>query len=353
MAINIDNNNGNIIAGGDGADGDIVLKDGNGQDRIRLDGNGGNAWLGGNGADGDLVLFPNGGDNTTLSQATIHIDGQQGNIFAGDNGADGDLVLKDGDGQNRIRLDAGGGNAWLGGNGADGDLVLFPSGGDNTTLSQATIHIDGQQGNIFAGDNGADGDLVLKDGAGQNRIRLDAGGGNAWLGGNGADGDLVLFPSGGDNSSLDQATIHLDGQSGDIKLSGADCAELFGVAEACDVDAGTVLVLDESGNLRPCERGYDKRVAGVVSGAGGYRPGVILDHHRRDGVPVALIGKVWCKVDASRAPVEVGDLLTTSPTPGHAMKAEPQDNASGTVLGKAMGALEAGTGLVPILVTLQ
>ena len=68
MALSLNSTTGNIIAGGNGADGDIVLKEGTGQNRIRLDADGGNAWLGGNGADGDLVLFPSGGDNATLSQ---------------------------------------------------------------------------------------------------------------------------------------------------------------------------------------------------------------------------------------------------------------------------------------------
>jgi hypothetical protein len=355
MALSLNSTTGNIIAGGNGADGDIVLKEGTGQNRIRLDANGGNAWLGGNGADGDLVLFPSSGDNATLSQATIHLDGQQANMFAGGNGADGDIVLKEGTGQNRIRLDANGGNTWLGGNGADGDLVLFPSGGDNTTLSQATIHLDGQQANMFAGGNGADGDIVLKEGTGQNRIRLDAGGGNAWLGGNGADGDLVLFPSGGDNTTLSQATIHLDGQTGDIKLSGADCAEDFDVLALDQIEPGTVLVVDQEDTLLQSKKAYDKRVVGVISGAGECRPGIILNkkHSQNNRVPVALTGKTYCKVDAQYSSIEVGDLLTTSPTLGHAMKASDPLQAFGAVIGKALHSLKEGKGLIPILVALQ
>jgi hypothetical protein len=70
-------------------------------------------------------------------------------------------------------------------------------------------------------------------------------------------------------------------------------------------------------------------------------------------VPVALVGKVYCKVDASYAPIRVGDLLTTSPTPGYAMKADDQNRAFGAVIGKALASLGSGTGLVPILVALQ
>lgn len=80
-----------------------------------------------------------------------------------------------------------------------------------------------------------------------------------------------------------------------------------------------------------------------------------MDRARRDDarVAVALVGKVYCKVDAGYAPVEVGDLLTTSPTPGHAMKADDQAKAFGAVIGKALASLGSGTSLVPILVALQ
>ena len=70
-------------------------------------------------------------------------------------------------------------------------------------------------------------------------------------------------------------------------------------------------------------------------------------------MPVALMGKVYCKVDAGYSPIDVGDLLTTSPTPGHAMKADDHDKAFGAVIGKALRRLEAGQGLIPILVALQ
>ncbi len=70
-----------------------------------------------------------------------------------------------------------------------------------------------------------------------------------------------------------------------------------------------------------------------------------------DEVPVALVGIVPCKVSAENGPIEPGDLLVTAGTPGHAMKAETP--APGTVLGKALGRLESGTGMIDVLVTLQ
>ncbi len=143
--------------------------------------------------------------------------------------------------------------------------------------------------------------------------------------------------------------------SGDVILTGADCAEEFDIAETVEIEPGTVVVLDQDGILHRSQHAYDKRVAGVISGAGDYRPGMILDRHQAQDsrVPIALVGKVYCKVDAQYAPIEVGDLLTTSPTPGHAMKAEDPLQAFGAVIGKALRRLQSGQGLVPILVALQ
>ena len=58
-------------------------------------------------------------------------------------------------------------------------------------------------------------------------------------------------------------------------------------------------------------------------------------------------------VDADQGAVEVGDLLTTSPTPGHAMRVSDRDAASGAIIGKAMTGLDSGRGLVLVLVGLQ
>jgi hypothetical protein len=146
--------------------------------------------------------------------------------------------------------------------------------------------------------------------------------------------------------------------TGDVRLINADCAEEFTVSTERPEDAtepGTVMVLAEGGTIRRCDRAYDKRVAGVISGAASYRPAIILD--RQPDVtgrkPLALIGKVYCKVDATREPVDVGDLLTTSETAGHAMKALDPIRAFGAVLGKALQPLKDGSGLIPILVALR
>jgi hypothetical protein len=142
---------------------------------------------------------------------------------------------------------------------------------------------------------------------------------------------------------------------GDIFLPGADCAEQFDISAGGEAEPGTVVVIDENGSLRASQEAYDRKVAGVVSGAGQYKPGIILD--KRNGEenrrPIALVGRVCCKVDAQYGAIEVGDLLTSSPTLGHAMKAQDPSKAFGAVIGKALGNLPAGKGLLPILVCLQ
>jgi hypothetical protein len=152
--------------------------------------------------------------------------------------------------------------------------------------------------------------------------------------------------------------VHLTGThtvDGDIVLTkGADCAEQFDVSPQV-VEPGTVMVITGSGELEPSQLPYDKRVAGVISGAGDLRPAIILDKQQSDRsrASVALVGKVYCKADANDASIEVGDLLTTSSTFGHAMKAGDPGKAFGAVIGKSLQPLRSGQGLIPILIALQ
>jgi hypothetical protein len=149
--------------------------------------------------------------------------------------------------------------------------------------------------------------------------------------------------------------------TGHLEFAGADCAEEFSIGPSATVDAiepGTVMVIDPGGGLCPSEDAYDRRVAGVVAGAGDLRPGVVLGRQPGSsvasaGVAVALIGRVYCKVDAMYGAIDVGDLLTTSPVCGHAMKAADAARSHGSVLGKALRPLANGRGLIPILVALQ
>ena len=86
-----------------------------------------------------------------------------------------------------------------------------------------------------------------------------------------------------------------------------------------------------------------------------FRPGILLDSSPSEGyrLKVSLMGKVYCKADARQAAIQVGDLLTSSDNPGHAMRATDREKAFGAVIGKALGALPSGEGLIPILLALQ
>jgi hypothetical protein len=161
--------------------------------------------------------------------------------------------------------------------------------------------------------------------------------------------DIGVHGKGGRLAGLFEGHVEI---TGEIRLSNADLAEAFDMPERAE--PGTVVVATDSGIVEASCKEYDKRAVGVISGAGPCRAGIILDTHPSDGrVRVAMLGKVYCKVDANAAPIESGDLLTTSRIPGHAMKAVDSPRAFGSVIGKALSPLGAGTGLIPILVVLH
>ena len=222
-------------------------------------------------------------------------------------------------------------------------------------------------GPAIYGFNASRGDGVLgitgdSNGSGVNGS--NSGGGNGVYG-TSVSGNAIVGKSQSGNAGYFEGNVAVIGNyscSGtmtvdvDIVLrGGADFAEDFDVQVSDHAVPGTVMVLDQNGALRPCDKGYDKSVAGVISGAGHYRPGLILDRAEPSAGrrPVALVGKVFCKVDAASASIEIGDLLTTSQIPGHAMKASDPQKAFGCVIGKALRALASGRDLIPILVSLQ
>jgi hypothetical protein len=163
----------------------------------------------------------------------------------------------------------------------------------------------------------------------------------------------------GIGTSTPQAKLDVNGTTQTKVLSitgGADVAEPFAMSGR-DIPKGSVVVIDDEhpGQLKLSERAYDKRVAGIVSGAGGVNPGLTLSQHGmlEGGQNVALTGRVYALADATNGPIQPGDLLTTSSIPGHAMKVTDPSQAQGAILGKAMSRLESGRGLVLVLVTLQ
>ncbi len=136
---------------------------------------------------------------------------------------------------------------------------------------------------------------------------------------------------------------------------GLDYAEGFDVSARDKINAGSVLIIDADnpGKLALSNKAYDTKVAGIVAGGKGLGSGVRLGAGQYD-YDVALAGRVYCKVDATDEAIQAGDLLTTSATPGYAMKAVDYTRSHGAILGKAMESLEQGQkGQILVLVTLQ
>ncbi len=137
---------------------------------------------------------------------------------------------------------------------------------------------------------------------------------------------------------------------------GADLAEPFAMSHS-GVEPGSVVVIDEDhpGKLRRSTQAYDKKAAGIVSGANGIRPGIsmVQEDKLEAGENVALSGRVYVQADAAFGAIKPGDLLTTSDTPGHAMRVSDHTQSQGAILGKAMSGLKEGKGMVLVLVTLQ
>jgi hypothetical protein len=112
-------------------------------------------------------------------------------------------------------------------------------------------------------------------------------------------------------------------------------------------EPGDILALDaeRAGLLHRAEQMADAAVIGVAMAFKGAPEGD--EGATTSQALVALTGLVVCKVDAGYGAIRAGDLLTTSPTPGHAMRA--LDTFPGTVLGRALESLDAGTGSIQVL----
>jgi hypothetical protein len=141
--------------------------------------------------------------------------------------------------------------------------------------------------------------------------------------------------------------------TGDILVGGdvitnADVAE--GYVAVGTLEPGDVVVLDPSTPLgvRRADQPYDTSVAGVIS----TDPAIVLPGPI-DGVPLALIGRVPVKADASYGAIGIGDLLTTSATPGHSRRCPDRLQCVGAIVGKALEPLQEGRGVILALVTLQ
>jgi hypothetical protein len=386
---------GDIKSGGAGSDGDLILKNKDDKSTIQLAG-----------AFGDIALRDKNGihsfgfhsgdaDNGAgLWIGAVQSDLTESQIRSHMKPKSGFMALRDGKGGESIRLDGTVGTIGVKDKGANPTFGLYSEGftwNDNPVAWFAvgkhknevptagrkagvvvvrnpngddSILLDGTVGTIGVRNPNGHGSIVL-DGT-QATLRVGGGQAEMFMVGDiegkkilpGPAGKILLLPS---TSDFDDpswgpgASIVLDGETGDIFLKNADCAEEFNIEESREPEPGTVMIIDSEDKLRISSKPYDKRVAGVISGAGDYKPGMILDkrYSQKNRKPLALVGKVYCKADACFSPIEVGDLLTTSSTEGHAMKAVDPLMAFGAIIGKALRSLTGGKGLIPILVALQ
>ena len=270
------------------------------------------------------------------------LDSQFATAYVGAAGNEGDVIVRDSEGRDVHHLNGEDATLYVGAAGNEGDVIVRDLEGRDVH------HLNGEDATLYVGAAGNEGDVIVRDPEGREVFHFDGEFAALYVGAAGNEGDVIL------RNDTGRETIHLDGGAGDIILRNADCAEDFNLSSPDAGEPGTVMVLSQHGGVRPCDSPYDRRVAGVVSGAGGLRPGIVLG--RRPGgrrCPLALVGTVFCQADASHGPIEMGDMLTTSSTPGHAMMAADPLRAFGAVLGKALAPLPSGRGLVPVLVALQ
>lgn len=183
----------------------------------------------------------------------------------------------------------------------------------------------------------------------------------------GSSGEMIFYdPT--DNAS----TLEIDGDFGGTGRSriivdelqikgGADFAEYFDVAATSIMipEPGMLVSIDEKneGKLMVSNTAYDKKVAGIISGANGIKPGMMMGHKgtiANGEYPVAITGRVYVLAEAVSSAILPGDLLTTSAIAGHAMRAANRKKAPGAIIGKAMSTLEKGTkGMVLVLLGIQ
>ncbi|MBD3299621.1 MAG: hypothetical protein GF341_13275 [candidate division Zixibacteria bacterium] len=216
---------------------------------------------------------------------------------------------------------------------------------------QSTVEIDG--------DEGDDGVIRLSDSTGSTKIEM--------LAAEGVTGAQIALRNKAGAQTIIIDAEHGQGGSGRVITQvlqitgGSDLSEQFDISahhSGIEPAPGMVVCLDSKnpGKLVVSGSGYDRKVAGIVSGAGGVAPGMLMGQHNSEAdgqYPVALTGRVYVMVDASNGPIQVGDLLTTSDVPGHAMRVADYERAQGAIIGKAMEPLNSGRGLVLTLVNLQ
>jgi len=140
---------------------------------------------------------------------------------------------------------------------------------------------------------------------------------------------------------------------------GSDLAELFEITnQEREIVPGYLVSLDPTapGKLKISNEPYDKKIAGIISGANGIKPGILMgqdDTMATGDDLVTLSGRTYVMANTSNGDIKIGDMITTSSVAGQAMKATHKKKSRGAIIGKAMTELEDGSGFILVLVNLQ
>lgn len=162
--------------------------------------------------------------------------------------------------------------------------------------------------------------------------------------------DLAVFRKGGNVARIDSTGKGFF--NGGTQTGGADVAELIPHVGRMPVPGDVVMIdVDNPMHYRVADEANSAAVAGVIT----TKPGVLMNAGVEDvgeAPALALVGRVPVKVTDEAGSIRAGDLLVSSSTPGHAMKA-PAQPAAGTIVGKALQAHVQGAGKVEMLVMLR
>jgi len=167
-------------------------------------------------------------------------------------------------------------------------------------------------------------------------------------------GNLKLTTGSGASMTFADGTVQNTAWTG--VLCGGDYAEAVDVSgDLKHYGPGDVLAIASSsnGDVEKASEPYSTMVAGIYA----TKPGVIGRRQTTikssDEIPMAMVGIVPAKASTENGPIHKGDLLVTASTPGYAMKGTDRSRMLGAVIGKAMGSLDSGKGVIEVLVTLQ
>jgi len=170
------------------------------------------------------------------------------------------------------------------------------------------------------------------------------------------DGNVKLTAGSGASITFADGTVQSTAYTG--VTCGGDYAESVDVMGGrTNYEPGDLLVIDPQapGRFLKSAEPYSTLVAGIYS----TKPGTVgrreTSYAKTDttAVPMAMMGIVPTKVTAENGPIKTGDLMVTSSMGGYAMRGTDRGRLTGAVVGKALGSLDSGTGMIEVLVTLQ